>query len=331
MDPISQAVLGSAAAQSISKKHIVSAGILGCLGGMAPDLDVLIRSSTDPLLFLQYHRHFTHSLLFIPIGGLICTLVLHQLIGKRQGLSFKQSYVYCTLGYSTHAVLDACTTYGTMLFWPFSDIRIAWNTISVVDPLFTVPILLFVILSAAKKSPLFARIALLWALLYPCLGLLQHERAIVAGHQLAKERGHNPSRLEAKPSFANILVWKVVYEHDNHFYVDAVRVGVKTKIFTGSKAAKLNTSRDFPWLDNNSQQAKDVERFRWFSIDYLAIDPDNKNHIIDVRYSMVPNQISPLWSIQLSPTAKATEHVKYLTHRDASDDRLSLFKKILFD
>ena len=60
MDPVSQAVLGSAAAQSLSKKHIVSAGILGCLGGMAPDLDVLIRSSTDPLLFLQYHRHFTH-------------------------------------------------------------------------------------------------------------------------------------------------------------------------------------------------------------------------------------------------------------------------------
>ena len=331
MDPISQAVLGSSAAQSISKKHIVSAAVLGCLGGMAPDLDVLIRSPTDPLLFLEYHRHFTHSLLFIPIGGLICTLVLHQLIGKRRGLSFKQSYVYCTLGYSTHAVLDACTTYGTMLFWPFSDIRIAWNTISVVDPLFTVPILVLLILSATKKNPLFARIALIWALLYPCLGLLQHERAIAAGHQLANERGHNPTRLEAKPSFANILVWKVVYEHDNHFYVDAVRAGIETNIFTGSKAAKLDTGRDFPWLDNNSQQAKDVERFRWFSIDYLAIDPDNKNHIIDVRYSMVPNQISPLWSIQLSPTAKATDHVKYLTHRDASDDRLNLFKKILFD
>ena len=331
MDPISQAVLGSSAAQSISKKHIVSAGVLGCLGGMAPDLDVLIRSPTDPLLFLEYHRHFTHSLLFIPIGGLICTLVLHQLIGKRQGLSFKQSYLYCTVGYSTHAVLDACTTYGTMLFWPFSDMRIAWNTISVVDPLFTVPILLLVVLSAAKKSPSLARIALIWALIYPCLGLLQHERAIAAGHQLANARGHNPTRLEAKPSFANILVWKVVYEHDNHFYVDAVRAGIETNIFTGSQAAKLDTGRDFPWLDNNSQQAKDVERFRWFSIDYLAIDPDNKNHIIDVRYSMVPNQISPLWSIQLSPTAKATEHVKYLTHRDASDDRLNLFKKILFD
>src|SRR5690606_29471703 len=44
---------------------------LGALGGMAPDLDVIIRSASDPLLALEYHRHFTHSLAFIPIGGLL--------------------------------------------------------------------------------------------------------------------------------------------------------------------------------------------------------------------------------------------------------------------
>jgi inner membrane protein len=331
MDPVSQAVVGSAAAQSISKKQFVSAGILGCLGGMAPDLDVLIRSSTDPLLFLTYHRHFTHSLLFIPIGGLICALVLHQLIGKRQDLSFKQSYLYCTVGYATHALLDACTTYGTMLFWPFSDVRIAWNMVSVIDPLFTIPLLLLVIAATLKKNPWLARIALLWAVTYPSLGLLQHDRAIAVGYQIAQQRGHNPTRLEAKPSFGNILVWKVVYEYDQYFYVDAVRAGINTKIFIGDRAAKLDTNRDFPWLDKSSQQAKDIERFRWFSIDYLAIDPDNTNRVIDVRYSMVPNQIAPLWSIELSPSAKPAEHVKYLTNRDASDARLDVFKAMLFD
>jgi inner membrane protein len=331
MDPVSQAVVGSAAAQSISKKQFVSAGILGCLGGMAPDLDVLIRSSTDPLLFLTYHRHFTHSLLFIPIGGLICALVLHQLIGKRQDLSFKQSYLYCTVGYATHALLDACTTYGTMLFWPFSDVRIAWNMVSVIDPLFTIPLLLLVIAAALKKNPWLARIALLWAVTYPSLGLLQHDRAIAVGYQIAQQRGHNPTRLEAKPSFGNILVWKVVYEYDQYFYVDAVRAGINTKIFIGNRAAKLDTNRDFPWLDKSSQQAKDIERFRWFSIDYLAIDPNNTNRVIDVRYSMVPNQIAPLWSIELSASAKPAEHVKYLTNRDASDARLDVFKAMLFD
>ena len=82
MDPVTQGVLGATLPQAtVKKSHIVYAGILGLLGGMAPDLDVLIRSPNDPLLFLEFHRQFTHSLFFIPIGGLICALVLHSLLG----------------------------------------------------------------------------------------------------------------------------------------------------------------------------------------------------------------------------------------------------------
>ena len=58
------------------------AGLLGALAGMAPDLDVLIRSSTDPLLFLEYHRQFTHSLAFIPIGAALCTAILYPFVRK---------------------------------------------------------------------------------------------------------------------------------------------------------------------------------------------------------------------------------------------------------
>ena len=43
------------------------------------------------------------------------------------------------MGYATHGLLDSCTSYGTQLFWPFSDVRVAWDTMSIVDPLFTVP------------------------------------------------------------------------------------------------------------------------------------------------------------------------------------------------
>lgn len=84
MDPLTQGLLGAALPQSASnKRHIVAAGVLGVVSGMAPDLDVLIRSSTDPLLFLEYHRHFTHSLLFIPFGSFLCALVLYPLFAKR--------------------------------------------------------------------------------------------------------------------------------------------------------------------------------------------------------------------------------------------------------
>ena len=121
MDPLTQGVLGASLPQATQPaRYALSAAVLGWLGGMAPDLDVLIRSPEDPLLFLEYHRHFTHALIFIPLGGLICALVLHALIGRRFGLTFKRSWLFCTLGYGTHAVLDACTTYGTLLLWPFS-------------------------------------------------------------------------------------------------------------------------------------------------------------------------------------------------------------------
>ena len=113
MDPLTQGVLGASLPQASARgKYAASAGLLGFLAGMAADLDVLIRSSTDPLLFLEYHRQFTHSLVFIPVGGLLCGLVLHWLLGRRRGLTFRQSWLYCTLGYATHALLDACTTYG---------------------------------------------------------------------------------------------------------------------------------------------------------------------------------------------------------------------------
>ena len=108
MDPLTQGLVGASLSLSVSKKqHLVAAGVLGMLAGMAPDLDILIRSSNDPLLFLQYHRQFTHSLLFIPIGSLLCALGLYPLFAKRLGLSFTQSWWYCALGYATHGLLDA--------------------------------------------------------------------------------------------------------------------------------------------------------------------------------------------------------------------------------
>ncbi len=330
MDPLTQGVLGAALPQAAApKKYSWVAGVLGFLAGLSADLDVLIRSNTDPLLFLEYHRQFTHSLIFIPLGGLICALALHTLIGRKRGLSFSRSYLYCTLGYATHAVLDACTTYGTMLFWPFSDVRIAWNTISIIDPLFTLPMLVLIVLAAIKKRPAFARIALVWGLAYMGLGLLQRNEAMDMGYELARQRGHSPIRLEAKPSFANILVWKIVYETDDKFYVDAVRARLSPKVFQGGTLNKLDVSRDFPWLDKNSQQARDIERFRWFSNGYVARDPTNKNRVIDIRYSLVPNEIAPLWSIELQPDAPPLAHVAFITHRNMTDERTATMRAMV--
>ncbi len=70
MDPVTQGALGAALPQATTNKTRVGiAGVLGFVSGMAADLDVLIRSETDPLMFLEYHRQFTHALIFIPVGA----------------------------------------------------------------------------------------------------------------------------------------------------------------------------------------------------------------------------------------------------------------------
>ncbi|MFN2329906.1 MAG: metal-dependent hydrolase [Chromatocurvus sp.] len=323
MDPFTQGLVGAALPQATARRKTVAiAGVVGFLAGMTPDLDVLIRSSEDPLLFLEYHRQFTHSLIFIPFGGLLCTLILHPLLARRRGLRFGQTWLFCTLGYATHGLLDACTTYGTLLFWPFSDVRVAWNTVSIIDPLFSLPILGFLLVATLRHRPAWARIALVWGITYLCLGAWQREVARDLGAAIAITRGHAPLQLEAKPSFGNILVWKVVYRTEDRFYVDAVRTGPKPRVFPGESLPLLDIDRDLPWLDARSQQARDIERFRWFSNDYIAQDPANPNRIIDIRYSLLPDEVNALWSIQLDPAAAPDEHAQYLTHRGSGRDAL---------
>ncbi|MBO6520111.1 MAG: metal-dependent hydrolase [Rhodospirillales bacterium] len=328
MDPLTQGVLGAALPQatyagngSTRKYQIAIAGALGMLGGMAADLDVLIRSNTDPLLFLVYHRQFTHSLAFIPIGGLIVGFVLHWVLGRRWQLRFWQTVLLCSLGYATHALLDTATSYGTMLLWPFVDTRYALNIISVVDPLFTVPLALSVLWAAVRGRPGLARIGLVWALLYLGAGWWQHQTAREMAIALADSRGHNPVRLEVKPSFGNIVVWKSIYEVDGTFHVDAIRPRIASAVIEGDSVRKLDTARDFPWLSPESQQARDIDRFVHFSDGYAAVDPANASRVIDARYSFVPNEISALFSIELAEDARPSSHVRYVSHRERAREQ----------
>ena len=296
---------------------------------MAPDLDVFIRSEHDPLLFLEFHRQFTHSLIFIPIGGFICAIVFFFLFAKRAKVSFKLTYLFCTLGYGTHGLLDSCTSYGTQLLWPFTNTRYSWDTISIIDPLITVPLLVLIALSAIRKNSRYALAAVIWVLIYQLFGLYQNHRASEIGMQLAIERGHHPIRLEAKPTLGNLLLWKVIYEIDEGFHTDGVRIGLDTKLYLGSFTPKLNIERDFPWLNQESQQAKDLKRFAWFSQDYVSVDPTNPRRVIDARYSLLPNESKGLWSIWLSREANFEDHVEYRMGRGITPGKRQTFFDML--
>lgn len=344
MDPISQASLGASLSQSFAKDKSKQFGalVIGALSGMAPDLDVFINSDTDPLLFLEFHRQFSHALIFIPVGALICSLIFYPLFNSKWAhrkwmparLSFAQIYLFSFLGYATHGLLDACTSYGTQLFWPFSSVRIAWNTVSIIDPLFTLPVIVFIALAAYRKNVRYARIAFAYAVIFLSLGIVQNQRAENAVYALAEQRGHSVERLQVKPSFANRHVWKLIYEYDGFYYVDAVRLLLNTRIIPGTSIQKLDVKRDYPWLPEDSQQAKDIERFRWFSDGFLAVSTREPDLITDVRYSFLPNRVDSMWGVAVNKTlideGRLDEHVTYEMKRNLDEQTYQLFFEMLF-
>ena len=327
MDPITQGTVGAAFAQSTANKNnILRIGVIGFLAGLAPDLDVLIRSSNDPILFLEYHRQFSHSLFFIPFGSLIVALLIFPLVKK--SMSLKTVYVASFLGYATHGLLDACTSYGTQLFWPFSNERVTWNNISIVDPLFTIPILILVGTAIKTRKKLFSFFAIGWATFYLSLGFVQYERALSTAIELAHSRGHNVERLTLKPSFGNLILWKSIYQHEEKFYVDAIRTVRSSTWCSGENIRMFDYQYHLPSLDKDSQQRKDIERFRWFSQDYLGFDKE-ENLVTDVRYSMIPNQIAPMWGLVIDDQQDINEHAIWWTSRSLDQSQLDLFKEML--
>lgn len=144
MDFITQNILGAAAGQAALARRLGrKAALLGAAGGAIPDFDFLLRPFADSAFLIEFHRHFTHSIFFIPLGGVIATLPFLAVASVRR--EWKVALAAAIIGCATHALLDCCTSYGTMWCWPITSRRIAWDLISIIDPLFTLPLLIGVI------------------------------------------------------------------------------------------------------------------------------------------------------------------------------------------
>lgn len=300
MDPVSQGLAGAVLPGSVSnKKEIRLALIVGFLSGLLADIDILIRSSQDPFLFLEYHRQFTHSIIFIPIGGLIASLILWIFVRKR--LSFGKLYLYATLGYATHAFIDASTSYGTSLFWPFSDVRVSWGVISIIDPVFTLTLLVLFVIAFIKKSVNTVRLSLAFAIFYLLLGYYQKDRAQDYIINVAALRGHEVQRVVVRPSIGNLIVWRTVYESDGYYYADAVRPGIwaPPDLYEGSRLKAFYPEDGYPGIEKGSIQHSDILRFNRFSNGFLAVHPDYSDVLGDARYSLLPNGVLPLWGVKL--------------------------------
>ena len=131
-----------------------------------------------------------------------------------------------------------------------------------------------------------------------------------------------------KPSFGNLILWKSIYQYEEAFYVDAIRSVQTTTWCLGETIKIFNYQNHLPNLNKDSQQRKDIERFRWFSQDYLGFIKE-ENLVTDIRYSMIPNQIEPMWGLIIDDQIGINEHAVWWTSRNLSESKMNLFIKML--
>jgi len=156
MDSLTQIVLGAAVGEAVLGKKVGNKAMFyGAIAGTIPDLDVLANYVADTVTAIEWHRGFTHSIFFSIIFAPIFGWLIFKL--ERKGpATWKEWSLLMFCGLFTHPILDAFTTWGTQLFWPF-DLRIAFQNIFVIDPLYTLPFLLFLILAMRQKRDLALR------------------------------------------------------------------------------------------------------------------------------------------------------------------------------
>ena len=143
MDSVTQFVLGAAIGHVVLGRHMGAgkAMLIGGLAGTIPDLDVIPLAFTDMVSSLNHHRGLSHSLLFSFIAPLaFAKIQIHFWHKKYPKITFWRWYWLWALGFFTHIVIDACTTWGTQIFWPLPH-RISFNSVFIIDPLYTVPLM----------------------------------------------------------------------------------------------------------------------------------------------------------------------------------------------
>ncbi|MDG5766791.1 metal-dependent hydrolase [Balneolales bacterium ANBcel1] len=328
MDPITHGLTGAAAAQLASDKEKQRpAALTGLVAAMLPDLETFIHHPADPLFNIEIHRQFTHALLFIPVGALLTAGLLWWLM--RNHLSFRELFFFSLLGFATHGFMDAVTSYGTELLWPFSDTRVAWHLLPIVDPLLT--IVMGVLAGAAfyYRKKRFAWLFFAWLAIYLLAGFIQRERGTAAMEAVAQQRGHTVERMVVKPTIGNLVLWRSTYQSGDSIHVDAVRSGffAPPVVYPGDVTPLVTPSRHFSHM-KGTVLYDDLRRFQRFSDGYLIFHPDDDQIIGDARYSMVPNELVPLWGIE-ADTTKPDRHVPFLYFRDTGEEVRNTFLEMV--
>jgi inner membrane protein len=290
MDSVTHIFLGGAAAQAIAGRKLGKAAFfLGALAATIPDFDVFVYTG-DSLRDHLFHRTFMHSLAIVPV--LATLAMIPFLLWKKLRPQWRLMLAVALLACVTHTLLDTLTSYGTMIFWPFTQRRFALDIVAVIDPFYTVPLIVgaaMVLRRPAKLRP--AWIALAVSIVYLGFATWQHHRAAAVQAELIAKRGQtsveNPRVL---PQIGTVVNYRSIYFSGGWIFADGIRV-----LPLAEARVKAGSSLERAALDDG-----EVRKFADFADGFVASVPDAPGAIGDMRYTISPDGFDPVWGVEES-------------------------------
>ena len=329
MDSLTQIVLGAACGEiALGKKIGNKAMLFGAIGGTIPDLDVFIGGWIygNEIDAMAFHRGFMHSFVFSFLAPFLFGWITHKLydFGKRKGTTTIKNWIWLYfLAIFTHPILDSFTPYGTQLFSPFTDYRTAFNTISVVDPLYTLPFLICIVTAMFFNRKRSRRTAWVKAGIYISSAYL----LFTIGNKIYVDSifkrsfdnvNINYSRFSVQPTIFNNILWYGIAETPTNY-----KVGFYSLFDTKSE---LDTILTIPKNRNLLDvHHPDIKTLTWFSNDFYnleAIDSSDNVQYIDLRYPMLnPKDINTsLFRFELKKEDNRWDMVPFQGARPSRED-----------
>ncbi len=224
LDTLSHALLGAAIGQCCLGRRVGNRALLvGAAVALIPDIDVPIGHWLGDAAALTFHRGITHSILFALVMALLLGPLLVRLV-KAEGVTWRHWSLLGGLVLASHLVLDAMTSYGIRLLLPFSDHSFALASISVIDPLYTLPLLASMTIvpwlpSQRRNRNLIAAAGIMLSSLYLTMTLINKQVVDDQFRQGLKVAGIDHQRLFIKPTMFNNLLWRGIAETADGFQV----------------------------------------------------------------------------------------------------------------
>lgn len=286
MDSLSQAALGAAIGLAVMGRRTRpwKAAVIGALAGTLPDLDAFYNHG-DPISNMTYHRANSHALFWQTLASLPIAFVAAK--GLREMHQFGRWWLTVWLALVTHALLDWTTVYGTQLGLPFTDTPFAIGSMFIIDPLYTLPLLLGIVIALRLSDVRGWR----WNVAGLVLSTAYLGWSMVAQHHvknIAEEslraQGHQAEQLLVTPAPLNTVLWRVVamtpqgYLEGFHSLLDRERK-ITFELFP--RGEKLYDALRGNWH---------VDRIAWFSHGFFKMsERDGRAIITDLRMGQEPH------------------------------------------